>query len=94
MYYSIERILQRISDFFHHEHGVTSIEYALIAGVMTVAIISSVASSGASLNNAFTRVSASFSASSAEISSSSSSSPIGSQGNNSDSGNNGNNGKK
>lgn len=46
----------RDSKFLKNEQGITSIEYALISGLIALAIISSVSSVGSAVNGAFNKV--------------------------------------
>lgn len=50
---SIGKVLRR---FFADESGATAIEYALIAGGISIVIITAVQGIGTSLNNTFTSV--------------------------------------
>jgi pilus assembly protein Flp/PilA len=50
-------MLKLIKDFAVQEEGVTAIEYGLIAALIAIVIITALASSGASLNTLWTRVS-------------------------------------
>jgi pilus assembly protein Flp/PilA len=48
--------MQRISRFIRDESGVTAIEYALIASLIAVAIISAVSTVGGKVSTVFTEV--------------------------------------
>lgn len=47
-----------LRSFFRDEGGVTSIEYAFIAGLVSIAIVVGATAVGRSLNNKFSNVSA------------------------------------
>jgi Flp pilus assembly pilin Flp len=53
MYHIFNKTLKAILSFFNNERGVTSIEYALIAGLIVLSIIFSVRSLGFGLDNVF-----------------------------------------
>ena len=50
-------ILSEIAQFFQDETGATAIEYALILGLMTLAIVGSIRGLGTSVSNMFDSVS-------------------------------------
>jgi pilus assembly protein Flp/PilA len=52
----MKRLHEIASCFFVDESGVTSIEYALIAVLISVAVVVTVASAGSSLKTLFTTV--------------------------------------
>lgn len=52
--------MKRIVKFLKSENGVTSIEYALIAGLIAVVIVVAVTSIGTKLNTTYTTVSKGF----------------------------------
>jgi pilus assembly protein Flp/PilA len=49
--------MNRISRFVRDESGATAIEYGLIAGLISVVIITAVTSVGTKLSNTFTSIS-------------------------------------
>jgi pilus assembly protein Flp/PilA len=51
-------MIQRIQKFVANEAGATAIEYALIASLVAVAIITAVTTLGSQLQNTFNEVSA------------------------------------
>jgi pilus assembly protein Flp/PilA len=53
-------VTQLLRAFFRSEAGATAIEYAIIAGGLSIAIVTAVYSVGSSLNAMFTSVSAGF----------------------------------
>ena len=46
----------RLSNFFRDESGATAIEYALIAGSISIVILAAVQGIGTKLNSTFTQV--------------------------------------
>ena len=52
----MNRIISGISKFVRDEEGVTAIEYALIAALLAVAIITAVSTLGGKVSNTFTKV--------------------------------------
>lgn len=44
---------QFLRDFWHHEHGATAIEYALLASFIAVVIVASVTSLGGTVSSLF-----------------------------------------
>ena len=46
------------ANFLRNESGATAIEYAIIAGMLSIAIVAAVTAVGSSVNNAFTSVQA------------------------------------
>jgi len=48
--------LKSLRDFAHNERGTTAIEYALIAGCISIAIVTVTMGIGTQLNNLFTTV--------------------------------------
>jgi len=53
---SLQGVRQHLLDFFNDEGGTTVIEYGLIAGFISFAILSLITSMGDSLDTAFTGV--------------------------------------
>ncbi len=53
---TIQAVKQPLSNFFKDEEGTTVIEYGLIAGFISLAIISFITSMGDSLNTAYSGV--------------------------------------
>ncbi len=49
-------LTQRLRRFARNESGATAIEYALIAGCISIAIVTAVTSIGTTLNGTFTSV--------------------------------------
>ena len=52
--------LQTLRGFARNEDGATAIEYAIIAGCISIAIVAAVQSIGTTLNNTFNSVKAGF----------------------------------
>jgi pilus assembly protein Flp/PilA len=52
-----ETMMNFLRVFLHDEHGATAIEYALIAGSISIVIVAAATSIGTSLNLTFTNVS-------------------------------------
>ena len=52
----MNRITSGIRKFVRDEEGVTAIEYALIAALLAVAIITAVSTLGGKVSNTFTKV--------------------------------------
>lgn len=52
----MEQLMQRLKNLIRNSHGVTAIEYALIAALIAVAIIISTQALGGSINTTFTTV--------------------------------------
>jgi len=50
-------VMQMLRDFFADKSGATAIEYALIAGGISIAIVAAVGTLGTTLNATFTSVS-------------------------------------
>jgi len=53
----MNKIAQGVQQFLNDEEGVTAIEYALIAALIAVAIITTVQAVGTDLNGVFTHIS-------------------------------------
>ena len=51
---------RKAADFFSNENGATAIEYAAIAGLLSIAIVTSVEALGTSVDGLFTQVANAF----------------------------------
>lgn len=51
---------RKAADFFSDENGATAIEYAAIAGLLSIAIVTSVEALGTSVDGLFTQVANAF----------------------------------
>lgn len=58
--FAVRLIAKLTSDFLRDESGATAIEYALIAGAISIVIVVAVTGIGTSLNNRFTEVGSAF----------------------------------
>jgi pilus assembly protein Flp/PilA len=52
--------MSQLMRFLRNESGATAIEYAIIAGTLSIAIVAAVQSVGSTLNTTFTSVSTAF----------------------------------
>ena len=58
--HSESRVLQLVSLFLRDQSGVTAIEYAVLGGLLAIAIVVGATAVGANLNIAFSAVNADF----------------------------------
>jgi len=54
----MQKIIAHAKSFARDENGITALEYGMLAGLITVLIIASVASIGSTLKNVFSDVAA------------------------------------
>ncbi|WP_062859881.1 Flp family type IVb pilin [Paraburkholderia heleia] len=52
----MQKIIAQVKRFARDENGITALEYGMLAGLITVLIIASVASIGSTLKNVFSDV--------------------------------------
>ncbi|HKR38740.1 MAG TPA: Flp family type IVb pilin [Paraburkholderia sp.] len=52
----MQNIIAQAKTFAHDENGITALEYGMLAGLITVLIIASIASIGSTLKNVFSDV--------------------------------------
>ena len=52
----MQKIIAKAKSFVRDENGITALEYGMLAGLITVLIIASIASIGTTLKNVFSDV--------------------------------------
>ncbi|MEM5328140.1 Flp family type IVb pilin [Paraburkholderia sp. JHI2823] len=52
----MQKIIAQVKTFARDENGITALEYGMLAGLITVLIIASIASIGSTLKNVFSDV--------------------------------------
>ncbi|TDG09070.1 Flp family type IVb pilin [Paraburkholderia guartelaensis] len=54
----MQKLIAQVKQFARDENGITALEYGMLAGLITVLIIASVATIGTTLKNVFSDVAA------------------------------------